>query len=94
LDEVTCQCVPILSTYCCLTSESGFKPWQGRCWDEQTEQACLAEPLSRCRWEPHNCLPRPPVNSLSNKPCSFREQECLENADCCSEVCWSNGLCI
>jgi hypothetical protein len=94
VDEMTCQCVPpIASNFCCQTAETNFKPWQGRCWDERTEESCLAEPNNRCKWEPLNCLPSPPVNSLSNRPCLFREQHCTSHDDCCSEVCRISGLC-
>jgi len=96
VDEMACECAaPLPSTFCCLTSVPGFAPWQGRCWDEQTEEGCNLEPNGRCVWEsdPTKCLPNPPVNSLSDTPCLFRLDPCYDNTDCCSEVCKVDGTC-
>eukprot|EP01083_Nonionella_stella_P077686 212262_1 len=95
VDYLACECAaPIPSTFCCHTSTPNFKPWQGRCWDEQTEESCFAEPNGRCTWDPNNCHPNPPANSLNpGIPCIMRDMSCNQNADCCSEVCKIDGAC-
>eukprot|EP01083_Nonionella_stella_P192439 711348_1 len=82
------------SPYCCRTSIPGFKPWRGRCWDEQSEPSCLAEPNDRCIWDETNCHPNPPVNDLNpNIGCFMRDEHCTAHDNCCSEVCRIDGTC-
>jgi len=97
LDPLTCECSTVTqppSKYCCLTTIAGFTPYAGRCWGVQKEAACAAVPDNVCRWDPLHCLPSPPVNSMDpSRPCVFRDLPCVLDADCCSEVCRSNGFC-
>eukprot|EP00483_Globobulimina_turgida_P012652 UN12675 len=95
LDELACRCAPpIQSTFCCHTSVPDFKAWQGRCWDEQSEAACLAEPNGRCKWDAQNCHANPPQNDLNpGVACFMRDDQCVANANCCSEVCKVDGFC-
>ena len=95
VDELACDCAaPLPSTFCCHTSVPGFKPWQGRCWDEQTEEGCNAEPNGRCEWKPNECMDNPPSNSvLPGVGCVFRDEPCYDNNQCCSEVCKVDGMC-
>jgi hypothetical protein len=72
----------------------GFKAWQGRCWDEQTEATCLAEPNGRCVWDANNCHTNPPQNALNpGVACFMRDSTCVAHANCCSEVCKVDGFC-
>lgn len=97
IDELNCQCAkPIKppTNYCCLTAEPGFLPWAGRCWGETDEISCSTVENGRCVWNPDQCLPDPPVNSLDpTQGCRFRDDPCSSGADCCSEVCRVNGFC-
>lgn len=97
IDELYCQCAkPIKppTNYCCLTAEPGFLPWAGRCWGQTDEISCSAVENGRCLWNPDQCLPDPPVNSLDpTQACRFRDDPCSSGADCCSEVCRVNGFC-
>eukprot|EP00484_Ammonia_sp_Unknown_P011298 CAMPEP_0197077200 /NCGR_PEP_ID=MMETSP1384-20130603/212497_1 /TAXON_ID=29189 /ORGANISM="Ammonia sp." /LENGTH=950 /DNA_ID=CAMNT_0042516061 /DNA_START=72 /DNA_END=2924 /DNA_ORIENTATION=- len=105
LDELNCECAPLPpSPFCCHTQIDGFIPWRGRCWGLTTEDACNAEPNSRCIWKGEtvegrpnpnkDCLPNPPVNNLwPHQGCAFRDEVCSRNEECCSEVCRINGLC-
>jgi len=91
LDPLTCQC---RSNHCCRTSVKGYKPWRGLCWDETSAAACAAEANMRCEWEPANCLPAVPVNELNvDRACSFANQVCVKDSDCCSERCKVTGVC-
>jgi len=99
-DRYTLQCECIKrppSPYCCLTAIDGFTPNNGRCWGHQDEASCEAlDSLgdNQCKWDPSECLPNPPVNSMDpSTPCLFRDSPCALDSDCCSEVCRSNGFC-
>eukprot|EP00488_Nonionellina_sp_1-RS-2012_P001080 TRINITY_DN171_c0_g1_i2.p2 TRINITY_DN171_c0_g1~~TRINITY_DN171_c0_g1_i2.p2 ORF type:complete len:192 (+),score=60.23 TRINITY_DN171_c0_g1_i2:882-1457(+) len=95
VDQFACQCAaPIPSTFCCHTSTPAFKPWAGRCWDEQSEESCLAEPNGRCVWDTTACHPNPPENSINpGVACLMRDAPCSGHGQCCSEVCRLDGLC-
>jgi len=95
IDPIACQCAaPIPSKYCCRTSVPNFEPWFGRCWDEISEADCLAEPNTRCEWRPNDCLGSPPRNpEKPNSACAFRDEACVDNADCCSNVCRVDNTC-
>merc|ERR1719242_1494572 len=81
---------------CCLSNPAQPDPvmWAGTCWPQRSEAECEAVPNYRCLWNPYQCLPNPPVNSLNPySPCRFAGQRCLSFVDCCSEYCHSDGFC-
>jgi len=90
----TNQCMCATARHCCLTAFVGYTAWNGLCWDETSEAACLAEANMRCVWDPNYCLPSPPVNSLDpSRACLFTGAKCTSAADCCSEACRADGKC-
>jgi len=99
--ECTCHEVPQLAPqapndYCCWANPAQQDPvmWAGVCWSKRNEGDCMAIPNFRCLWNPYQCLPNPPVNSLNPLvPCKFNRERCLSFEDCCSEYCTASGYC-
>jgi len=84
-----CECA---SRYCCLARQ---QQWSGTCWAETSEAGCAAALGQRCVWDTTSCLQNPPVNSLDPiTPCAFKDAECTADAQCCSEICKADGLCL
>jgi len=95
IDPLTCRCEED-SPYCCLAAMPDAKVLAGRCWRHRNAPHCLQESKGACVWDNtgFGCLPDPPVNSLDrSRACAFRNDPCLDDIDCCSEVCRWNGLC-
>ena len=84
-----CECA---SSYCCLARQP---QWRGACWAETTGAGCEAVLGQRCVGDENSCLQHPPVNVLRPAtPCLFTGVSCASDAECCSEICKADGLCL
>lgn len=87
---------PSEAANCCLANPAQPEPvqWAGTCWPKSSEAECAAVPNYRCLWNPWQCLPDPPVNSIDPAtPCKFENERCGSFSECCSEICKSDGRC-